>query len=515
MYIFLGNYTQLFETFAPEISEPFLAESDDFKNVIERDIARAFFLGNKKAHETYKDEWLNTIDKAYSQGNHDGGSIFVPLHQTFPPVKEIKDETILIKYADIRFGYVDAEGNLCGASILFDKDNPQHWLIGILRKGNKAPDERQITLITSADLSNLKNNDVVATISPVDAKKMLEVATGSKLVSHLLTKTLDDQGQFNENIIAINQVIRYALPSSEPSLTLVKLNLDSILTSERLLKLARLDINTNEENVALLLDEDSQLSQWFDRCTSDKQIEALLQLSQKKQHDLIPLLFKHDYLSQVVISMISYGLSDELTQLAKKHHYFAPLIRFDVLNGTIFKGILHDEDGYADLIEVLQQHELTRHVATVMSDTNDALRHAILTIEKQCQQTQQRLNMAPKNEKIKAYLGYQSQYKKEVYGALCLYFASKKDEEAKTDFETRLKETQSQFVSHALQIERAPMARKFACFVVNLLSHITGIGLAFNAYHKYKTGNWLFYSEPQSKQDFSNLNERLVAIASA
>ncbi len=118
------------------------------QDVANKDIHRTAFLGSEIDFDYFKKQWGNLTNNAYSQGNME--CVFP--HILF--VGKLYAESAIpesLKFLSLRFAYRDSKKHLCGLSLQIDANRPKAWMLGILRQGNAAPQNRQVYLYLGPD----------------------------------------------------------------------------------------------------------------------------------------------------------------------------------------------------------------------------------------------------------------------------------------------------------------------------------------------------------------------------
>ncbi|MDB2592743.1 hypothetical protein N9Y17_03450 [Gammaproteobacteria bacterium] len=96
----------------------------------------------------------------FTQGDLDGGALGclltqgIFLNQTPIPVN------------DLRFSYVNDEGQLCGFNIVYQQDNPQKFCISHIEDSDKKLTDRKVTMITNLEnISDIQFTQAISTIN--------------------------------------------------------------------------------------------------------------------------------------------------------------------------------------------------------------------------------------------------------------------------------------------------------------------------------------------------------------
>jgi len=118
------------------------------QDIADKDLPRTAFLGNSVDFDYFKRQWSNLTNNAYTQGN---------MHCIFPNIffnSKLLGESEapeLLHFQGLQFGYRDSKKHLCGLSLQIDLDHPKVWMLGILRRGNALPQNRQVYLYIGPD----------------------------------------------------------------------------------------------------------------------------------------------------------------------------------------------------------------------------------------------------------------------------------------------------------------------------------------------------------------------------
>lgn len=211
-YLIQGTASQLGHLFnAPWLTTVRCKEKG--ASIIERDLHRTHFLGSVKQAQHHVAVWKNEDNKEfYIQGNMTAGCLFdLPTIDLFKKENEA-DESYYLNKKNLHFAYVNEQQELCGCMLFYRKDNPSQWLIALSRNNASAPDKRQISLLTSEDISPyiVNPNDLIRVEEVDRVQNKLFDEVGSRSVIQLLEGALAaDSGEINLRIKRILCILRF------------------------------------------------------------------------------------------------------------------------------------------------------------------------------------------------------------------------------------------------------------------------------------------------------------------
>ena len=215
-----GNYIDMLKVLYPVMSSFYTSEEAFVTNYITassaisetllKDLGRDKFLStNDRTYEEFVAAWMTpSTSAAYNQGNLTSSffslmlSLYVevdPRFETQPTAKGAPNRIEeRIEYShknnkrDISLGYFDDEGIPCGICINYSTRDPNLWTISLIRNTNAEPKDREVLLISSAEILALNEDSLV---NANNAEK----AILDFLKSKMLSQQIKDCGLFTKN----------------------------------------------------------------------------------------------------------------------------------------------------------------------------------------------------------------------------------------------------------------------------------------------------------------------------
>ncbi|KTC92317.1 hypothetical protein [Legionella cincinnatiensis] len=150
-YLVTGNAQQIFHAFGQDWA---VAEGKDDIGTIHLDFPRTHFLGTSEDAIKHFDLWnTKASGRYYLQGNMSAGNLHYLLGAN-PLMKEEEDpESYKANVVRQHFAYVNDEGEPCGLMIMYRKDNPKQWIMGLVKNGYAEPKDRELLFLSSFDLA--------------------------------------------------------------------------------------------------------------------------------------------------------------------------------------------------------------------------------------------------------------------------------------------------------------------------------------------------------------------------
>lgn len=190
-YLIKGNAQQIFHAFEQDwaITEG----KNDFKTIY-LDLGRTDFIGNEEQALKHITIWReNALGSYYLQGNISAGNLGFLLGSD--PLKQLNEEpeAYHANFVRLHFAYLSDAGEPCGLMLMFRKDNPKQWTMGLIKKGYLAPQERDIVFLSNFDLDSfIKVVDTQeVSVSSTSFDNSLLQQTGSSLISSLLQEAMN------------------------------------------------------------------------------------------------------------------------------------------------------------------------------------------------------------------------------------------------------------------------------------------------------------------------------------
>ena len=225
-----GNYVEILSAMHPVMNtsfpteqalvDTFIAPSSELSIQLLKDLERDQFLStNGRSFDEFVATWMNPATSiAYSQGNINAAffSLLLKMYMLQDPrfeeqktaqgAPDRKNERLTYSRKDnlknIGLGYFDDEGVACGISIDYSALDPNLWTISIIRNTTAAPEEREVLLLSSAEI--LDRNDGLVTTN--NAQKAVLDFVKSKAVA----QQIKDCGLFAKdgtlNVANINKL---------------------------------------------------------------------------------------------------------------------------------------------------------------------------------------------------------------------------------------------------------------------------------------------------------------------
>lgn len=215
-----GNYIDMLKVLYPVMSAfytseeafvtNYITESSAISETLLKDLGRDKFLStNDRTYEEFVAAWMTpSTSAAFNQGNLTSSffslmlSLYVhvdPRFETQPTAKGAPnriEERIEYSYEnnkrDISLGYFDDEGIPCGICINYSTRDPNLWTISLIRNTNAEPKDREVLLISSAEILALNEDSLV---NANNAEK----AILDFLKSKMLSQQIKDCGLFTKN----------------------------------------------------------------------------------------------------------------------------------------------------------------------------------------------------------------------------------------------------------------------------------------------------------------------------
>ena len=122
---------------------------------IAKDLPRQSFWGTNEEAQYHLEQWRQSKAALnYAQGDMTGGNLYFFLDAlSLFRKEEDSDENYSNNIKNIAFAYVNQNKECCGLMIFYRRDDPSQWLIGLSRNTVGSPQNKQITLLSSADLT--------------------------------------------------------------------------------------------------------------------------------------------------------------------------------------------------------------------------------------------------------------------------------------------------------------------------------------------------------------------------
>ncbi|KTD72438.1 hypothetical protein [Legionella tucsonensis] len=193
-YLLKGNAEQIFHAFGQGWV---VAEQKDDTNII-GDFSTINFLGTVQQAIRHFNIWRkHALGKYYLHGNMTAGNLSY-LFGREPLKKEEDSEAYHANLGHQDFAYINDAGEDCGIMVMYRKDDPTQWVIGLIKNGHAEPKNREIVCVSSFDLTPfIKSLDFGVTVSSVSSIEPLLQQIGSAIPSFLLQNAVNRNNEIN------------------------------------------------------------------------------------------------------------------------------------------------------------------------------------------------------------------------------------------------------------------------------------------------------------------------------
>jgi hypothetical protein len=290
-----GNAQQVFSAFeCPELIK--LTEASD---IYIEDFLKTPFFGTSALARIHYNAWQHkNASRYYIKGNASAGILKCLLGASPLKVKNESPEHYKQQVVCKNFAYIDSNPTPCALFVMYRRDNPEQWTIGLIKKTQAEPKYREILLLSCFDLTHKINRESHPEIKirtdkePLASNPLLNELYASippELLKHIFPKK---KGLINKNLDRIDLILRY-LNDTHHSIYLndpvdfSKLNTDRLYSDNQALDLL-LRYNVHQDlhlSFSMLLDclsENSELRTAIEhiKFTNNEQINKnLLQMT--------------------------------------------------------------------------------------------------------------------------------------------------------------------------------------------------------------------------------------------
>ncbi|WP_298624184.1 hypothetical protein [uncultured Legionella sp.] len=157
VYLGQGNAQQIFKAFGQEWV---VRKNDNLTNIIDLDFPRTRFIGTEAQADHFINAW-KTLGQVpyYVRGNMSAANLFLLLGEPYKPFSKPDDAYGIYEknYVLNDFAYVSDNNELCGLMLMYRKDQPEQWMLGLMKNSNLEPENRTIVLLSSFDLAPYTN----------------------------------------------------------------------------------------------------------------------------------------------------------------------------------------------------------------------------------------------------------------------------------------------------------------------------------------------------------------------
>ncbi|MGC1181802.1 hypothetical protein [Legionella sp.] len=268
-YLVKGNALHVFSAFG----HPEFATQADVDDEWSRDILSTPFLGTPKQAQLYYHLWQQKfLAYGYRQGNMSAAILRCLLGPK--PLKKENEDTreFQQQFVHLDFAYIDDKQVPCGFMIMYRRDNPGQWMMGLIRATHLAPEHRNISLLSSFDLTDkIKPEFKIAVNFVPFAGNQLIQQLGS--VIPFENAFNEEQGLINKHFERINFITRTINVTQEAV---------SLLDPIDYLQLSVLPLFADNPALDLIMDYSIQrelplsFAQLIDCCLEDSELRKAL-----------------------------------------------------------------------------------------------------------------------------------------------------------------------------------------------------------------------------------------------
>lgn len=153
-YLVKGNALQVFSAFG----HPELAALTDASDIRDRDFLQTPFLGTALSAKMHQGLWRHKLSgQYYAQGNMSANILKCLFGEEPLKGKDEKPEAYKQQFVCKNFAFIDNHLAACGLIVMHRRDKPGQWAVGLIRKTQYDPKHREITLLSSFDLTSKIN----------------------------------------------------------------------------------------------------------------------------------------------------------------------------------------------------------------------------------------------------------------------------------------------------------------------------------------------------------------------
>lgn len=217
LYLVRGNAVQLFSAFG---RQEMIAATEEASHILKLDLHRTYFLGNAPQATQFINAWEQTVSgQYYTQGNMSGGILCYLLGNEPLRVQDETEEEYYKNYVRKAFAYVSDNQQTCGLMAMYRRDNPSQWMLGIIKNTTASPEDREIILLASFNLTPyLQESEfgVSVATSIAHLNDLLKKELDARIPTDLLRSAFTlDKGEINLHFDRINLVMRMACPAEK------------------------------------------------------------------------------------------------------------------------------------------------------------------------------------------------------------------------------------------------------------------------------------------------------------
>ncbi|KTD42840.1 hypothetical protein [Legionella parisiensis] len=239
-YLLKGNAEQIFQAFGQGWV---VAEQKDDTNII-GDFPSVNFLGTIQQAIRHFSIWRkHALGKYYLRGNMTAGNLSYLFGGE--PLKR-EGESSAVYHANLGcqdFAYINDAGENCGIMVMYRKDDPKQWVIGLIKNGHAEPQAREMVCVSSFDLTPfIQSSDFGVSVSSVSSIEPLLQQIGSAIPSFLLQNAVLGNNEINLSVQRIAllmrklQIEQETTPLPDP-ISFAELNLSALFAENPVLDL--------------------------------------------------------------------------------------------------------------------------------------------------------------------------------------------------------------------------------------------------------------------------------------
>ena len=196
---------------------------------IQKDLHRSHFVPtNGQKVDRFITDWVNNPRNDFMQGNMTASlfemALQVHILEGKNFTKEGRSEEDRMDYflarKSINLAYYNDQGEPCGVSFSYSKEDPSLWTVSVIRNTTAAPEERDICVLGASEVFG-KGKDVSAT----DCMQEFSAMLGSKEMAKIFADTITPDGHANfEALDALDKKSKdeYIVKESHPLLARIK-----------------------------------------------------------------------------------------------------------------------------------------------------------------------------------------------------------------------------------------------------------------------------------------------------
>ena len=153
-YLVQGNALELSKAFGQEWMTIESSDTCMDPELMERELSQTRFLGTENQALYFLETWKAHVKGAYYlPGNMSASNLFCLTGMSQPFLKATESpEEYQENNVHLHFAYVNEMEELCGLMLMYRKDEPARWMLGLMKNGHLAPQDRIVIFLSSFDL---------------------------------------------------------------------------------------------------------------------------------------------------------------------------------------------------------------------------------------------------------------------------------------------------------------------------------------------------------------------------